>query len=88
MTRALACFLAASVAGAVLIRAQAPQQLPQGDVPFKIVKLDPALDAIISPDAKLETIGDRFGLAEGPVWMPGPRGAQDGFLLFSDIAAT
>jgi gluconolactonase len=52
-----------------------------GDVPFKIVKLDPALDSIVSPDAKLEMLGDRFGLAEGPVWMP------DGYLLFSDIGA-
>jgi len=36
---------------------------------FAIVKLDPALDAIVSPDAALETIGDRFGLTEGPVWI-------------------
>ena len=36
---------------------------------FKIIRLDPALDAIVSPDAKLETLGDRFGLTEGPVWV-------------------
>ena len=36
---------------------------------FAIVKLDPALDAIVSPDATLDTIGDRFGLTEGPVWI-------------------
>jgi gluconolactonase len=57
---------------------------PQGDVPFKIVRLDPALDSIVSPDAKLEMLGDRFGLAEGPVWIPD---GQSGYLLFSDIAA-
>jgi hypothetical protein len=35
---------------------------------FAIVKLDPALDTILSSDATLETVGDRFGLTEGPVW--------------------
>jgi gluconolactonase len=50
---------------------------------FAIVKLDPALDAIVSGNAKLETVGDGFGLTEGPVWV------QDGagFLLFSDLIA-
>lgn len=49
-----------------------------------IVRLDPALDAIVSPDAKLELLGECFGIAEGPVWVSEPRG---GYLLFSDIAA-
>lgn len=80
-----ACALIVLLSGADLMRAQQPAA-PAGDVPFKIVRLDPALDAIISPDAKLETLGDKFGLAEGPVWMPAQNG-QDGFLLFSDIAA-
>ena len=51
---------------------------------FAIVKLDPALDAIVSPEATLETIGDRFGLTEGPVWVQ--EGAS-GHLLFSDLIA-
>lgn len=85
MRRLSACTLAVVLAWGGLIPAQARQQ-PQGDVPFKIVKLDPALDLIVSPDAKLETLGDRFGLAEGPVWVPA-RNGQDGYLLFSDIAA-
>jgi len=49
---------------------------------FAIVKLDPALDAIVSADATLDTIGDRFGLTEGPVWVQ--EGAR-GHLLFSDL---
>ncbi len=53
-----------------------------GPRPFSIERLDPALDAIIAPDAKLELVGDRFGLTEGPVWMQ--RGPE-GFLLFSDL---
>jgi hypothetical protein len=28
--------------------------------PFKIVRLDPALDDIIAPDAKLETLGEHL----------------------------
>ena len=55
-----------------------------GDVPFKIVRLDPALDRIVSPDARLELLGDKFGLAEGPVWIQDP---ADPHLLFSDVAA-
>jgi gluconolactonase len=51
---------------------------------FAIIKLDPALDAIVSPDAMLETIGDRFGLSEGPVWV---REGASGYLLFSDLIA-
>ena len=54
---------------------------PDDKTAFAILKLDPALDAIISPDARLETVGDRFGLTEGPVWVRD--GA--GYLLFSDL---
>ncbi len=51
---------------------------------FAIVRLDPALDAIVSPNATLETIGDRFGLTEGPVWI---QDGASGHLLFSDLIA-
>jgi gluconolactonase len=46
------------------------------------VRNDVRLDALIGPDAELELLGDRFGLTEGPVWVP-DEGA--GFLLFSDL---
>jgi gluconolactonase len=52
------------------------------DSPFKIVKLDPRLDSIVSPDAKLESLGDRFGLTEGPVWI---QQGNNGHLLFTDM---
>jgi gluconolactonase len=82
MIAATVVFLAAAIA---LTRAQsAGRGQPQADVPFKIVKLDPALDSIISPDASLDLLGDKFGLAEGPVWIPD---GASGYLLFSDIAA-
>jgi gluconolactonase len=69
--------IAAATAG--VIRAQT-----SGGTPFRIEKLDPALDEIIAPDAKLETLGDRFALTEGPVWV---QEGRDGYLLFSDNAA-
>jgi gluconolactonase len=49
---------------------------------FRIVRSDPMLDEVVSSDARLELIGDRFGLTEGPVWVPD---GDDGFLLFSDL---
>lgn len=58
------------------------QQTP-AERPFRIIRLDPALDQIVSPDAKLETLGDRFGLTEGPVWV---QQGDEGYLLFSDNA--
>ncbi|HEY7389629.1 MAG TPA: SMP-30/gluconolactonase/LRE family protein [Bryobacteraceae bacterium] len=57
---------------------------PVVDRPFRIQRLDPALDEILAPDAKLEVLGEHFGLTEGPVWIPEGR---SGYLLFSDCAA-
>lgn len=45
-----------------------------------IERLDPQLDALIDPDAKIEFLGEGFIWSEGPVWVP-----AGGFLLFSDI---
>jgi gluconolactonase len=56
----------------------------QSGSPFRIEKLDAALDEIVAPDARLETLGDRFALTEGPVWVSE---GQSGYLLFSDNAA-
>ena len=56
----------------------------QGGTPFRIERLDAALDSLVDGSAQLEMLGDRFALTEGPVWMPDPAG---GFLLFSDNAA-
>ena len=48
-----------------------------------IDRLDPALDALIGPNAVVEKIADGFQFVEGPVWMP----EDGGYLLFSDIPA-
>src|SRR5215469_4884744 len=60
------------------------QTAPLVDRPFRIQRLDPALDQIIAADAKLEVLGEHFGLTEGPVWVPEN---GNGHLLFSDCAA-
>lgn len=50
-----------------------------------VVRLDPALDAIVAVDAKAELLkGDYFGAIEGPLWVDE---GQSGYLLFSDMAA-
>src|SRR3954465_14136095 len=41
-------------------------------------RLDPALDAVLAKDARVEKLAEGFDWSEGPVWMPG------GYLLFSD----
>ncbi|HEU4690427.1 MAG TPA: SMP-30/gluconolactonase/LRE family protein [Vicinamibacterales bacterium] len=51
---------------------------------FAVIRLDPALDAIVPADASLDVIGDRFGLTEGPVWV---QEGANGYLLFSDLIA-
>ena len=38
--------------------------------PFSITRADPALDAVVAPNAKAELIASGFGLNEGPVWVP------------------
>src|ERR1700693_5154798 len=35
----------------------------------QVVRLDPALDAIISADAKVEKLAGDMGFLEGPVWV-------------------
>src|SRR5579864_8524543 len=49
-----------------------------------VVKLDPALDALISPDAKLELLKGDFGFTEGIVWVDQ---GDSGYMLLSDMYA-
>lgn len=43
-----------------------------------IERLDPVLDALIAPDAKIEVLASGFNWSEGPVW-------RDDGLVFSDV---
>src|SRR5277367_863297 len=71
----LAFFLAWIMPGS--LSAQAPVDKP-------VVKLDPSLDALISPDAKLDLVKNDFGFTEGIVWVDQ---GNSGYLLLSDMYA-
>jgi gluconolactonase len=45
-----------------------------------VIRLDPALDAIVPAGTKVEKAAGGFGFAEGPVWV-----RRGGYLIFSDI---
>lgn len=46
----------------------------------RVERLDPALDAVIAPGARVEVLARGFRWAEGPVWLP------RGELLFTDVS--
>ena len=73
MTRLLIVAAASMLAG-FFAYAQSANQV--------VLRLDPALDALVSPDAKVELVKGGFGFTEGPVWVQ--KGNQ-GYLLFTDI---
>jgi gluconolactonase len=54
----------------------------QAQAPSVIEKLDPALDALVAPDTKVEKIHEDDQFFEGPVWHHGRDGS---FLTFSDL---
>lgn len=72
-------YMPASVLALVIVMTTYAQS-PEG----KIVRLDPALDALIPKDAKLEKVRGDFRFIEGPLWVKGD-GKNDGYLLFSDL---
>ena len=49
----------------------------------KIERLDPALNALIPADAKIEVLAEGFEWSEGPVWIKEADGS--GFVVFSDV---
>ena len=48
--------------------------------PPGIERLDPALDKLLAPDAKIEILAEGYEWSEGPIWVK-----NGGFLLFSDV---
>jgi gluconolactonase len=50
--------------------------------PFSITRSDPGLDAIVSPDAKLEVMASGFGINEGVLWV---REGNSGYVLVSSL---
>jgi gluconolactonase len=49
------------------------------DAGGEVVRVDPALDAIVPANAKIEKLADGFLFTEGPIWV-----REGGYLLFSD----
>jgi gluconolactonase len=71
---ALASVLASSCATAQPVNRSARDQA--------VVRLDAALDALVSPDAKIELVKGGFGFTQGPLWV---QKGKNGYLLFTDI---
>ncbi|MFQ5928224.1 MAG: SMP-30/gluconolactonase/LRE family protein [Acidobacteriota bacterium] len=65
--------------GFVACTQQGTEPLPEPEGAGTILRIDPALDDIVSADAKIEKLAGGFGFTEGPVWI------HEGYLLFSDI---
>jgi gluconolactonase len=59
----------------------APPPAPVRETPSsgKIIRLDPAFDALVPKDANIEKVATGFIFTEGPVWRP------EGVLWFSDV---
>jgi len=78
----LGCLLCAAAAGAPpgSMRGDGPAPAP---APSSISRLDPGLDALIAPDAKVEFVASGFGLDEGTTWVRDEHGS--GFLLLGGL---
>lgn len=82
-----ACFRNALPACLVLllIGTASPIVIAQDTTKFpslgKVVRIDPALERLLAPEASIEVLAGGFVWSEGPVWVP----REGGFLLFSDI---
>ena len=70
-------FLAAPLA--LLVLNAIAQQQPAAPAIGAIVRLDPAFDALVPKDARIEKVAGGFTFTEGPLWRP------DGHLWFSDV---
>ena len=82
--------MAILVVAAVTLQAQrgpaGPQMRGDGPAPesrpFSISRADPALDQIISPDAKLVELASGFGLTEGGLWIAE---GNSGYWIFTGL---
>jgi gluconolactonase len=56
-----------------------PVAITPSEVNVEVVRLDPAIDAIVGPNPKIFKLAEGFEFTEGPVWV-----RDGGYLLFSD----
>jgi gluconolactonase len=67
-------------AGFSITACAAAPPVPTKMVDAKIDRWDPAMDAIVPKDWKVEKLADGFGWAEGPVWVKSGK-----YLMFTDV---
>ena len=60
----------------------APPEAPLQEGVGTVLRVDPRLDAIVPPDARIEKLAEGFVFSEGPVW-----DRRESRLLFSDVRA-
>lgn len=68
-------FLSVMTSAFTLLRAQTPTGKT-------VLRLDPALDALISPDAEVQKVRGGFGFTEGITWV---QKGSTGYVIFSDL---
>src|SRR5881409_2046058 len=56
-----------------------PVAITPSEVNVEVIRKDPAIDAIVTPNPKIFNLAEGFKFTEGPVW-----DRKGGFLLFSD----
>jgi len=89
----LTCTMVLGMSHNLAAQSSAEKQAPPVKREFKhiggVQRLDPALDALVPPAAKVELLAEGFDWSEGPVWVPGKLAGdlddKGGFLLFNDI---
>ena len=59
--------------------APGPVAIPPSEVNVEVLRLDPAIDAIVPPNPKIYKLAEGFQFTEGPIWV-----RDGGYLLFSD----
>ena len=72
---ALACNAQKPASNVPAVQQAAPAPTSEN---IEIVRMDPALDAVIAPGSQIEKVADGFGFTEGPMW-------REGRLWFSDV---
>lgn len=74
--------VAAGFGSGIVLSGRAVGGVPEQGPPAapRIERLDPALDALVAPDATVEVLAKGYDWSEGPLWV-----RDGGYVLFSDI---
>lgn len=61
-----------------------PVPITPAEVNVEVIRLDPAIDEIVPPNAKIYKLAEGFQFTEGPVWVRDGGARDSGYLNFSD----